>query len=145
MNVRFIGMVSIFSVLLSVSVIRSAGADPSPSPGATTSPASAQSAGADITARAKEWLHRLQTGNIDRSQLEEKMNAALTPDVVKQISGKFAPLGDPQSFTPLGQQSVTGDMTAYVYRVVFKSTTLNEVFILDKDGKIAGIQLPPAQ
>jgi hypothetical protein len=87
----------------------------------------------------------MQTGDIDRSQLTAAMNADLTPDAIKQISEKFGPLGDPQSFTLLGQQSVAGDETAYVYRVVFKTTTLNEVFVLDKDGKVAGIQFPPAQ
>ena len=116
-----------------------------PAPAASASPASAQAADPAIIARAKEWLHRLQTGDIDRSQLTAKMNEALTPDVIKQISAKFGPLGDPQTFAPLGQQSVPGDMTAYVYRVTFKSTTLNEVFVLDKDGKVAGVQLPPAQ
>jgi hypothetical protein len=87
----------------------------------------------------------MQTGDIDRSQLTATMNADLTPDVIKQIRAKFGALGDPLSFTPLGQQSVADDETAYVYRVVFKTTTLNEVFVLDKDGKVAGIQFPPAQ
>jgi hypothetical protein len=73
------------------------------------------------------------------------MNAALTPDTVKQISSKLGPLGDPQSVTSLGQQSVGDGMTAFVYRVAFKSTTINEVFVLDSDGKVAGIQFPPAQ
>lgn len=73
------------------------------------------------------------------------MNAALTPDLVKQTSAQVGPLGDPQSFTPVGQQSVAAGVTAYVYRVVFKTTTLSEVFALDNDGKIAGIRLVPAQ
>jgi hypothetical protein len=87
----------------------------------------------------------LQIGDIDRSQLTATMNADLTPDVIKQISQKFGPLGDPQSFEPLGQQTVAGDETAYVYRVVFKTETVNEIFVLDKEGKVAGIQFPPAQ
>jgi hypothetical protein len=151
LRVRIIGAVCTLSLLLSLSVVAGAVADtpssPSPtaSPSATASPASGQDAGTDVDARAKEWLHRLQTGDIDRSQLDEAMNAALTPAVIKGLSAKFAPLGDPQSFTPLGQQIVPGDRMAYVYTVVFKTTTLNEVFVLDKDGKIAGIQFPPAQ
>lgn len=139
------GLVSILSVLLGVSAVRAAATGTSPSPSAAASAASAQGAGADIATRAKDWLHRLQTGDIDRSQLTDKMNVALTQDTIKQISSQLAPLGDPLSFTPLGQQSVAGDMTAYVYRVVFKTTTLNEVFVLDKDGKVAGVQFPPAQ
>jgi hypothetical protein len=87
----------------------------------------------------------MQTGDIDRSQLTDEMNTDLTPGVIKQISDQFGPLGDPQSFTPLGEESVAGDETAYVYRVVFKTKTVNEVFVLDKTGKVAGIQFPPAQ
>jgi hypothetical protein len=36
-------------------------------------------------------------------------------------------------------------MTGYIYGVVFKSGTVNEVFVLDKGGKIAGIHLSRAQ
>lgn len=115
---------------------------PAPSPSLSASPGSVDAA---ILLRAKEWLHRLQTGDIDRSQLDAKVNAALTADVVKQTSAQFSPLGDPVTFTFLGKQPVGTGMTAYVYRVVFKSATLNEVFVLDKDGKISGIQFPPAQ
>ncbi len=137
------GAAGILCALLSLCAIRAAVADTSPSPGATAPASSAQ----DTAARAKDWLHRLQTGAIDRSQLTEQMNAALTADKVKQISSQFTPLGDPQSFTFLEQQPVPSDptMTAYVYRVVFKTTTLNEIFSLDKDGKVAGILFQPAQ
>jgi hypothetical protein len=143
MKVCTFAIVGILSALFGANVASGATAAPSPSAGATASPAA--TLGADTTARAKEWLHRLQTGDIDRSQLTSTMNADLTPDVIKQIRGKIGPLGDPQSFTLLGQQSVESDETAYVFRVVFKTTTLNEMFVLDKDGKVAGIQFPPAQ
>jgi hypothetical protein len=134
MMTRILGTVCLLAVLL-------AGAGPAGAQSASPSPTP------DVAARAKEWLHRLQTGDIDRSQLTDTMNTALTPDVVKEIVAKYGPLGDPQSFTFLGQQPAPQDatMTVYVYRVAFKSTTLNEVFVLDKEGKIAGVQFPPAQ
>jgi hypothetical protein len=110
--------------------------------------ASAQTSAPDpnpgITARAKDWLHRVQTGDIDRSQLDATMDTAFTPDLVKQTSQQLAPLGDPLSFTFL-KQSVSGDITSYVYQVTFKSGAVNEIFALDKDGKIAGIRFTPAQ
>ncbi len=139
---RIFGLAMLSLLLVSGTAFAVADA-PTSSPNVMAS--AAPDASPAVTARAKEWLHRLQTGDIDRSQLDEKMNALLTADTVKLIIGQFGPLGDPQSFTPLGQQPVAGDMTAYVYRVVFKTATLNEVFVLDKDGKIAGIQFPPAQ
>lgn len=110
--------------------------------------ASAQTSAPDpnpaITARAKDWLHRVQTGDIDRSQLDAAMNTAFTPDLVKQTSDQLGPLGDPLTFTFL-KQAVSGDVTSYVYQVTFKSGALNEIFALDKDGKIAGIRFSPAQ
>jgi hypothetical protein len=146
MRLRIVGVACMLSALLLTPVnVSAADASPSPTLSPTTSPAG-PSADTDVATRAKEWLHRLQTGNIDRSQLDTAMNSAMTPDVIKQIADKFGPLGDPQAFTPLGSQSVGGGgATAYVYRVAFKSATLNEVFVVDKDGKIGGIQFPPAQ
>lgn len=120
-------------------------ASPTPAPSPVASPANADT-GTEVAARAKEWLHRLQTGDIDRTQLDAAMNSALTPDVVKQAAAKFGPLGDPQSFAFVGSQPVGGDgAVAYVYRVVFTSVTLDEVFVVNKDGKIGGIHFPPAQ
>jgi len=143
MRLTVTGMAAILCVLLSLCAVRAAVADTSPSPASTAPAASPQ----DTAARAKDWLHRLQTGDIDRAQLTAQMSAALSPDKVTQISSQFAPLGDPASFTFLEQQPVPSDptMTAYVYRVVFKTTTLNEIFSLDKDGKVAGILFQPAQ
>lgn len=141
---RIFGFACILLLLIGSATAFAAADAPSPSPGASASAPASQVAGAAVAARAKEWLHRLQAGDIDRSQLTDKMSAALTADTIKQISGQLAPLGDPQSFTPLVQQSV-GDMTAYVYRVAFKATTLNFEFVLDKDGKVAGLLFPAAQ
>jgi hypothetical protein len=62
----------------------SSSASASPAPGPTVDPA--------ITAKAKEWLHRFQTGDIDRAQLEPSMSTALTADVVKQLKDELAPL-----------------------------------------------------
>jgi hypothetical protein len=132
MKMRILGMICLVMVLVGVAA---------PAGAQSASP----SAAPDVAARAKEWLHRIQTGDIDRSQLTDQMNAALTPDVIKNLSSQLGPLGEPQSFTFVGQQSVPGDITAYVYSVTFKSTTLTEVFALDKDGKVAGIRFPAAQ
>ncbi len=110
---------------------------PSPAPVATVDPA--------ITARAKEWLHRLQTGDIDRTQLDAKMNTLLTPAMLKQFSAAFGPWGDPVTFSYVGQQTVLGDNTAYVFHVVFKANACSEIFVLDKGAKISGFRLAPTQ
>jgi hypothetical protein len=107
-------------------------------------PAAAAAADPAITARAKEWLHRLQTGDIDRTQLDAKMDSLLTPAMAKQISSTFGPWGDPVAFTYVGKQTILGDNTAYVFHVAFKANACNEIFVLDKDGKISGLRLPAA-
>ena len=113
---------------------------------AQSSPAPAPSATPDaIAAQAKAMLHQFQTGQVDRSLLDAQMNAAMTPDTLKKVQAQFAPLGDPLQFTFAGKQPVQGDNTAYVYRVTFKSGAFNEVYALDKDGKVSGFYLVPAK
>ena len=77
-------------------------------------------------------------------ELNSQVDTLLTPSVIQAAAAHFGPLGAPVSFTFVGKQAVNDNM-AYVYRVAFKSTTLNEVFVLDKNGKISGIQFPPGK
>lgn len=115
------------------------------SPAASASPAPAPSVDPAVTARAKEWLHRVQTGDIDRSQLTSAMSAALTPDIVKQVSEQLSPLGDPQTFSVVSQQSLGEGIAGYVYRITFKSSSIDELIALDKNGKIAALRFRPVQ
>ena len=109
---------------------------------ASPSPAAAASSDAAVTARAKDWLRQLQTGKIDRSQLDDKMNAALTDSVLANVSAQIAPLGNPSAFT-LTRKAAQGGVSIYVFKVQFASVTLNEILALDSDGKIAGLRLMP--
>lgn len=97
---------------------------------------------ATTTALAKNWLHRLQTASIDRTQLDAAMNAALTDDVASQFAARYGPLGDPTAFTFV-ETKAAEDYTAYSYRVTFKSATLSWVFAQDTAGKIGGLRLSP--
>ena len=118
-----------------------------PSPAASApeaTPAPGPSPTAAITARAKDWLHRVQTGNVDRSQLSAKMNSAFTDAQVKQVASQTGAFGDPTSFAFVDSRIVQG-VTVYQYRAVFKSITATWIFALDSDGKIAGMFLRPAQ
>jgi hypothetical protein len=121
---------------LPVTIVAQAPPSPAPTAAATTA------ADAAVTARAKDWLHQIQTGKIDRSQLTDQMNAALTDDKLKSVSAQLAPLGDPASFT-LSQSITRGTVTIYVFTVQFASGTLSETFALDQNGKVAGLYLKP--
>jgi D-alanyl-D-alanine carboxypeptidase len=109
---------------------------------AAPAPPATEAGDAAVTARAKDWFHQIQAGKIDRSQLDDKMNAALTDSTVAQVSTQIAPLGNPSAFT-LSKKITQGSVTAYVFAVQFPSITLYETFALDPDGKIAGLLLRP--
>jgi hypothetical protein len=113
-------------------------------PSATPSAAPTTAADAAVAARAQEWLHMIAVGKIDRSQLDAKMNAALTDATLTQVAAEIAPLGNPTSFA-LAAKTTIGTYTVYVYKVVFPTITLYESFALDPDGKIGGLLLKPQQ
>lgn len=85
----------------------------------------------------------VQTGKIDRTQLTPQANAAFTDDVVTKVAAQLGPLGDPMSFTLLKKSSAQG-LAIYDYSIVFKSATLDEEFVLDPTGKVAGLRFDPA-
>jgi D-alanyl-D-alanine carboxypeptidase len=91
-----------------------------------------------ITALARQWLRRAQTGEIDRSQLTASFSASLNAAAVAETKAQMAPLGAPTSFIYRGKSSLAG-VTVYRYRVSFKSGTLKLTIGIDRAGKIAGI------
>jgi len=95
-----------------------------------------------VTKRAKEWLHRVQSGTIDRSQLDKTVNDALTDDIVKQGVDKLGSLGTPLSFSYLETKSFPPN-TVHVYKVEFKKVKMYWFFSTDDAGKISGFQLLP--
>lgn len=97
-----------------------------------------------VAAMAKDWLHRIQTGNVDRSQLTNEMSAALTPALVQQVGAQLAPLGDPTSVSFVGSQTA-GGITIYQFVLTFKASTVNEYIGIDGAGKIAGLRFTPGQ
>ena len=106
----------------------------------------AQTAPADqasTLALAKEWFHRVQTGDIDHSQLNDSANMSLDADSVKELSAQVAPLGEPVTFVQQQVGSLSGN-TAYTYALSFKNgTKISFILLLDGNGKIAGISVQP--
>jgi hypothetical protein len=97
-----------------------------------------------VTAIAKDWLYRIQTANVDRSQLTDQMSAALTPSLVQHVAAQLAPLGDPTTVVFVGSKTVQG-VTVYQFVLTFKTATVNELVGIDSAGKIAGLRFTPAQ
>lgn len=95
-------------------------------------------ADAHITAKAKEWFRRLQTGEIDRSQLDAQLNTQLTDDVVQRETKALTPLGDPASFVFV-RTNALDEALEYDFLLQFKTMRLVELISFDTGGKIAGL------
>ena len=94
-----------------------------------------------IVARAKEWLGRIASRNIDRTQLTPAFSAYLTDDLVAHAG--FAALGKPLDFIPIGSSTGAGE-TVYEFLVRFQSGRFRYKFGLTPDGKIGEIWLAPS-
>ena len=131
-----------FIYALTILCLSSSGAAFAGTPAPPTASTTLAPPSATTTARAKDWLHRLQTANIDRAQLDPDMNAALTDDLASQFAARYGPLGDPTEFTFVDTKAAS-DYTAYTYKVTLKKTTLSWVFAQNAAGKIGGLRLSP--
>ena len=109
-------------------------------PSATTANAGVKGENPAITTRVREWIGRLESGNIDRSQLSAHMNEVLTPQMVGGIKEQFATLGAPQRLTFVGK-TTSAKGTIYTYRAVFAATTFSVRLGIDPAGKIAGFNI----
>ncbi len=97
---------------------------------------------AAVRARVREWLHRFETGDIDRSQLTAAMTKSLTPDIVDGAKAQLGPLGEPQSLLYRGVTN-DGGSTVYHYRATFTQGTFDITMAVDATGKIGGYLLTP--
>jgi hypothetical protein len=119
---------------------------PPPVTGTTfSSGASAPTPNDAMLGRAKTAFAQLQSGTLDRSTLDEQMNAALTDDKVGAVKAAIGSLGTPVSFVEIRTGSQGGYPFA-VYALTFANgTKMDLIFALDGQGKIAGMQLIPPQ
>jgi hypothetical protein len=110
-------------------------------PTASSAPQAVPNADAARDARAKVWLRRVQSGEIDRSQLTPGLSALLDDATVKAHAADFGPLGEPLDFAYSATREQPGGTTIYVYRVRFKSGAMTWWFGLDARGKISALLL----
>ena len=151
-------LVAVFGI--SLTVLTAAAADQSPSPPvpATSAPPSAPATvtppGTDATSpapqdensvelRAKEWLGRLQKGQLDRTQLTPDLSAGLQDATVAALSKQLSPLGAPQHLVLRTKHQLDG-ITTWTFRVTWPEQTLDYTFgVEDGSGKISALYLRP--
>jgi hypothetical protein len=92
----------------------------------------------NIVAKAKEWFHRFQTGQIDRSQLGDQVNVQLTDAMIQQEAATLRLFGDPSSFEFVRKYAVSGAI-GYDFLLQFGAGRVVEMIAFSADGKIAGI------
>lgn len=110
-------------------------ASAAPAPAASAAPAISRVEDPAVTVQAKEILHRVQTGTVDRTQLSDDYNRLLTPDSLLRAGTQLAALGEPTKFAFDGKLT-QGTVTAYVYHVTFVDGDLDELLAIDGDHKI---------
>jgi D-alanyl-D-alanine carboxypeptidase len=92
-----------------------------------------------VVDRAKEWLERLASQRVDRSQLTPSFSTYLTDDVVARAN--FAGLGPLESIVPLSSTTETNGDTLYEFLVRFPRAQYHYDFEVAPDGKVDGITL----
>lgn len=92
-----------------------------------------------VVARAKEWLVRLASGRLDRSELTPEFSAVLTDDLVAREN--FGALGRLQTIVPLSSTIETNGDTLYVFLVRYPRGQYHYKFEVAPNGKIDGLTL----
>lgn len=92
-----------------------------------------------IIARAKEWLARLASKQLDRSELTPAFSAYLTDELVAREN--FATLGRLESIVPISSTTESNGDTLYEFLVRYPSAQYHYDFVIAPDGKVDGIRL----
>jgi hypothetical protein len=92
-----------------------------------------------VIARAKEWLARLASRQLDRSELTPQFSAILTDDLVAREN--FAALGRLQTIVPLSSKVESNGNTLYEFLVRYPRAQYHYNFEVTPSGKIDGLSL----
>lgn len=95
-----------------------------------------------ITALAKDLLLKTAAGTVNPELFTAKARAAIFPDRMK-LAGDFLKSLGALNTIELIERKDEGELRIYLYRVAYKETTLFYTLSLDKEGKVAGLQLRP--
>jgi hypothetical protein len=93
---------------------------------------------------ALEWFAKMQTGQIDRTQLAAEYNAQLTDDAVQAMSRflKEHDYGAPPTGAQVLKTSTVGEQTFYVVKLLFpRGDAASLLLAFNTEGKITGINL----
>jgi D-alanyl-D-alanine carboxypeptidase len=92
-----------------------------------------------VITRAKEWLTRLASHRVDRSELTPAFSAYLTDELIAREN--FASLGTLQSIVPISSTAESNGDTLYEFLVRYPNAQYHYKFEIAPDGKVDGITL----
>jgi len=93
-----------------------------------------------ITALAREWLHRLQTGQIDATALAPSFARQLTHAAAREMAGDLSRFGKPRAFVYEGME-YRARVFGYSYEVRFDDAIFSLDVVLNVSGQIVGLGL----
>jgi D-alanyl-D-alanine carboxypeptidase len=93
--------------------------------------------------RALKIFTGLQNGELDRSQLTRLCNDYFTNEAIQDFASSLKPLGAPQSFTQVAEES-RGGMVFRVFRAGFPNRRLMVTTYEEPDGKLEQYLVLPA-
>ncbi len=88
--------------------------------------------------RAKEWLGRIERGDVDRTQLTDQMSAVLTDGVVKSAGGQLKSFGTLKSMEIVSTDEDASGRN-YSFKLTFAKQTIRWVMGIDALGKISSL------
>jgi D-alanyl-D-alanine carboxypeptidase len=97
----------------------------------------------EAEARALKIFTGLQNGELDRSQLTRLCNDYFTNEAIQDFASSLRPLGAPQSFTQVAEES-RGGMVFRVFRAEFPNRRLTVTTYEEPDGKLEQYLVLPA-
>jgi CubicO group peptidase (beta-lactamase class C family) len=92
-----------------------------------------------VITKAKDWLERLASGQIDRAALTPSFSAYLTDEVIAHAN--FSSLGQLQEIVPVSSTTETNGDTLYDFLVRYPHAEYHYHFEVAPNGKIDGISL----
>ena len=92
-----------------------------------------------IVTRAKEWLARLASRHLDRSELTTSFSAYLSDDLIAREN--FAALGPLLTIVPISSTTESNGDTLYEFLVRYPRAQYHYQFEITRDGKVDGLNL----
>jgi hypothetical protein len=93
-----------------------------------------------VKALALQWFTQMQSGQIDRTQLDTTYSAQLEDDAVQQMSRKLKEYGASPMSASILKSRITGDQAFFLVKLVFPRGDSAAMLVgFNSNGKITGI------